>query len=337
VTRAAAALLGVLALAASAAAASPPPGSWAKAEIELVTAMGLMGADAATFRPADPLTAGELEALAAGLGGVPAKALADPSAGVTITQLDAALVRALGLGAAAHRFVAGLRAAGLKPPGRVGTEVVARLLGLRLDHADDSLELGPADLATRAEAAYSAAKILRWQGWERQYVEDLAASFAPPPVTGWQQTVLQTAVSLVGYPYVFGGTSGKVQERLGETVPGGFDCSGFVWRVYKTSRYAAGTALAATLQGRSTYAMSDEVSRSERIGFAALQPADVVFFGPRGPRSKPAEIGHMGVYLGGGWIVHASSTGVTLSPVDSAYYRPRFAWARRPLAEAGLE
>jgi cell wall-associated NlpC family hydrolase len=322
---------------APAALAAPPPASWAAPQIQLVTSRGLLGGDAAAFRPGDPLSAGQLNALVADLGGTPTGEPADPSEPVTIAELDAGLVRGLGLGGAARRFVDGVRAAGLSPSTRLGTEVVARLLGLRLDHADDSLELDPADPATRAEAAYSAAKILGWQGWEKQYAENLATSFAPPPVTGWQETILDTAVSLVGYPYVLAGAGELPQERLGETVPGGFDCSGLVWRVYKTARYAAGIALGATLQGRSTYAMSGEVPRAERIGFAALEPGDVVFFGRRGPASKPAEIGHAGIYLGGGWMVNASSTGVTLSPISSGYYRPRFAWARRPLAEAGLE
>jgi cell wall-associated NlpC family hydrolase len=331
-------LAALLALAAAPAApAAPPPPSWAAPQIQLVTSRGLLGGNAAAFRPDDPLSTGQLNALVAGLGGTPAGAPADPSGPVTISELDAALVRGLGLGDAARRFADGLRSAGLSPPARLGTEAVARLLGLRLDHADDSLEPGPSDPATRAEAAYSAAKILGWQGWEKQYVEDLASSFAPPPVTGWQQTILETAVSLVGYPYVFAGASELPQERLGQQVPGGFDCSGLVWRVYKTADYAAGTALADTIRGRSTYAMSGEVARSERVGYAALEPADVVFFGPRGRASKPAEISHAGIYLGDGWMVSAASTGVTLSPISSGYYRPRFAWARRPLAEAGLD
>jgi cell wall-associated NlpC family hydrolase len=337
IARPAAALVSLLALAmAPVAAGAPPSASWAKQEIELVTSQGLLGGDAAAFRPDDPLTAGELAELVRGLGGVPTKLTTDPSVPVSIAELDSALVRGLGLGDAARRFAAGLRLAGLTPSGRFGTEVVARLLGLRLDHPQDALELGPADSATRAEAAYSAAKILRWQGWETSYVEDLAAAFAPPPVAGWQQTILQTAVSLVGYPYVSGGTSENPESRPEGPVPGGFDCSGLIWRVYKTARYAVATSLAETLRGRSTYAMSGEVPRSERIGYALLEPGDVVFFGPEGPRSKPAEISHMGVYLGGGWIVHAASTGVSVSPLASGYYRPRFAWARRPLAEAGL-
>jgi hypothetical protein len=82
------------------------------------------------------------------------------------------------------------------------------------------------------------------------------------------------------------------------TVPGGFDCSGFVWRVYKLEPYPDAPALAAVLRGRTTYAMSGEVPKSERIDRASIEPGDVLFFGSRGPASKPSEIGHMGIYVG---------------------------------------
>jgi len=341
VSRLAAVTVAVLALAFLPPSATAARGraSWAQPEIALVTAHGLLGGDAASFRPDDPLTAGELASLVAGLTGTLPTAPTDPSAPVTITQLDAALVRGEGLGAAARRFADGVRAAGLAPPGRFGSEVVARLLGLRTDHprSQESLEPAPSSPASRAEAAYSAARILRWQGWEKPYVEQLAAGFAPPAVSGWQRTVLQQAVSLVGYPYVYAGTSEKPQTVLGQSVPGGFDCSGFVWRVFRLAPYAAGTPLANTIRGRSTSAMSGEVPPSQRIAPEALQPADVVFFGPKGPRSKPAQIDHAGIYLGGGWMVDAGTTGVRLSPLSVPYWQARLAWGRRPLAEAGLE
>jgi cell wall-associated NlpC family hydrolase len=82
--------------------------------------------------------------------------------------------------------------------------------------------------------------------------------------------------------------------------------------------------------------MSGEVPRSKRIGFTKLQPGDVLFFGPAGPRSKPASVGHAGIYLGGGWMIHSSGQGVAVTPL-TGWYRQQFAWARRPLAEAGLQ
>jgi cell wall-associated NlpC family hydrolase len=318
--------------------ASPRAAAWDQQQIVLVTSHGLLGGDAANFRPNDPLTAGDLADLVTGLTDRPSAPPADPSASVTIAQLDASLVRGEGLQAAAARFRAAAVAAGLQPPARFGPEVVARLLGLRTDHPrpQESLEPAPSSVASRAEAAYSAAKILAWQGWEVQSVTSLSATFALPLVSGWRQTILQQAVALIGYPYVFAGTSERPQTVLGQKVPGGFDCSGFVWRVYKLARYAAGTPLADTLKGRTTYAMSGEVPAAKRIGFAALQPGDVLFFGSNGPRSQPAQVYHAGIYLGGGWMIHSSGTGVSLAPIATGYYAKSFAWARRPLAEAGL-
>jgi cell wall-associated NlpC family hydrolase len=81
--------------------------------------------------------------------------------------------------------------------------------------------------------------------------------------------------------------------------------------------------------------MSGEVPRSQRVGLVDLQPADVIFFGDRGPRSQPAQVGHMGIYIGNGWFIHSSRYGVALATLDG-WYKREFAWARRPLAEAGL-
>ena len=317
-------------------AASKP--SWAQAQIRYVVQHGLMAKTVASFRADDPLTQGELATLVGGLTKRPAAAVANKAAPVTVTQLDARLVKALGLADAAATFGAGARAAGLAVHSRFGTETVARLLGLRTNHpaAQDDLELLPSDPVTRAETAYSVARILRFGGWETQYAEDAAATFELPLVRGWQKRVLDTAVRFVGFPYVWGGTSERSEAPFGVEAPGGFDCSGFIWRVYRLQAYAGGAALAATIKGRTTYQMSGEVPRSKRIGFAKLQAGDVLFFGPAGPRSKPASVGHAGIYLGGGWMIHSSGQGVAVTPLIG-WYRQQFAWARRPLAEAGLQ
>jgi cell wall-associated NlpC family hydrolase len=318
-------------------AASGAPASWAQAEIRLVVKRGLMARTVASFRPTDRLTQGELASLVAGLTTQPAGAVTNPTAAVTVTQLDARLVRALGLSDAAKTFTAGARAANLATPSRFGTETVARLLGLRTNHPakHDDLELLPSDPVTRAETAYSVARILRFHGWEAQYAEDAAETFAPPRLGAWQKRVLDTAVRFVGFPYVWGGTSEKAEAPFGIEARGGFDCSGFVWRVYKLQAYPGGAGLSATIKGRTTYQMSGEVPRSQRIPFARLVPGDVLFFGPAGPRSKSASIGHAGIYLGGGWMIHSSGQGVAVTPL-TGWYRQQFAWARRPLAEAGL-
>jgi len=227
--------------------------------------------------------------------------------------------------------------AGLQPPPATGTEAVARMLGLRLNHpaAQDDLELLPTDAATRAEAAYSFAQVLRIDAWQTDAVRQAAESFTLPALTPWQRTILTTAVHFVGYPYVWGGTSPTAETDFGVRAAGGFDCSGFVWRVYKLTPYEGEGTLASVLRGRTTYQMSGEVPRRELVPAAKLQPADVMFFGARGRNSKPSEVDHSALYLGNGWFVQSSDEGVTLLPFDGWYTRS-FAWARRPLREAGL-
>jgi hypothetical protein len=370
------ALVPLLAFAgAAAASSSKQPASWAAPQIRVIAAAGLMGAqDVASFRASDLLTAQSLEDLAFALKQrltpppveppvvplvptvtVPAvtttdpvppapapvptapKQMANPDLPVTMAQLDLRLVQSLGLGKAANEFSAGARAVGLKVPGRFGTEVVARLLGLRLNHpaAEDSLELRPTDPATRAEAAYSAARILQFQGQEVETVQSLADSFMLPTLTDWQKRILTTALARVGMPYIWGGTSDGPELEFGVASRGGYDCSGFVWRVYKLQTYPGEGTLASVLHGRTTFQMSGEVPSAQRIGLANLQPADVIFFGDRGPRSQPAQVGHVGIYVGNGWFVHSSDYGVALARLDG-WYANEFAWARRPLAEAGL-
>ena len=322
---------------------APVVRSWADAQIKLVTAAGMLGSDAETFRATDPLTRGEL-ATALGAWGEHATIPADPGRLVTMRELDAQLVGALGLGEAARRIRTSAQAAGLAPTAMLGTETVARLLGLRMNHpqGQDELELLPTQPATRAEAAYSFARALALTPGQISWLDQLSQTFAPSDLGEWQSAVLTRALRFVGYPYVWAGTSETTQVLWSATapggtvtLPGGFDCSGFVWRVYKTKPFPEAPLLGDTLKGRTTYAMSAEVKKPARIGFDALEPGDVLFFGSKGIRSKPAEVGHSGIYVGNGWFVHSSSAGVTLQPLEG-WYTKTFAWARRPLAEAGL-
>jgi cell wall-associated NlpC family hydrolase len=327
------------------AAPAPPAAavSWAAAQIQAVTAVGILGTDPATFRPTEPLTRGELaDALVA--WGKPAGAVGDRARPVTIRELDARLVGVLGLQPAAARFRIAARDAGLEPTSMLGTETVARLLGLRLNHpqGSDELELLPTQPATRAEAAYSFARALSLTPGQLASLDQVSQTFSLPELDAWQQAIVARALRFVGYPYVWAGTSEKTQQLWSATapggtvtLPGGFDCSGFVWRVYKTKPFAGAPGLADILKGRTTYAMSAEIKKPARIGIADLMPGDVIFFGSRGPLSSPAEVGHTGIYVGNGWFVHSSGAGVTLQPLQG-WYSKTFAWARRPLAEAGL-
>jgi cell wall-associated NlpC family hydrolase len=214
---------------------------------------------------------------------------------------------------------------------------VARLLGLRINHpqGQEHLELGPSQPATRAEAAFSLARLRELGDGSLATVRTLASSLRLPVYDEWQRALLDRAVRFVGYPYVWAGSSEQPQELYYGSAPGGFDCSGLVWRVVKLEPLPGAPALAAVLKGRTTFSMSAEILKARRIAPDRLQAGDLVFFGDRGPQSVPGQIGHMGIYAGGGWFVHSSGNGVTLQPLQG-WYAERLAWGRRVLAEAGL-
>ena len=311
--------------------------SWAKGQIRVAVQSGLMGPSVSRFRPGAPLTRRALARIVAGITREQ-QVVSNPDRPVTMARLDRALVRALGLAPGARHVLRELRATHLSPPHRAGYEMVARLLQLRTNHpaSQDWLELRPRDAATRAEAAWSVARIIGFGSSELEWAKGEARSFdLPASLTTWKRRVLTRAVRFIGFPYVWGGTSEHRQTLFGVRSRGGFDCSGFVWRVYKTHPYAGAPKLGTTIHGRTTYDMSGEIPRSARIARRNLAPADVLFFGARGVRSSPSEVGHMGINLGKGWFIHSSGQGVTILPLDG-WYSDSFAWGRRVLREAGL-
>jgi cell wall-associated NlpC family hydrolase len=329
-------LLIIVVLAALAVAPTADAASWARPQIRTVVANGLMGPSVDEFRPGQPVTRGELGYAIAVLTGEP-QVVVDPDRPLTMAQLDRRLVGYLALRGAANSFRRTATGAGLDPPYRFGDEVVARLLQLRINHPADQdyLELRPNDVATRAEAAYSLARVLGLDQWDKDWVNSLASSFALPSYTSWQLRVLRRSVNFTGFPYVWGGTWEHQQTLFGVTDRGGFDCSGFVWRIYKLVPYEGGGTLSSVIQGRTTYQMSGEVPKSARISRSNLKPGDVLFFGSNGTSSTPSQVDHTGIYLGHGWMIHSSGQGVTVIPF-AGWYVDRFAWARRPLREAGL-
>lgn len=114
--------------------------------------------------------------------------------------------------------------------------------------------------------------------------------------------IVQTAMSYVGVPYAYGGTS-----------PSGFDCSGFVRYVYA----ANGISLPRTADAQ--YGSGYGVSSGQ------LQPGDLVFFSTY--EDGPS---HSGIYLGGGRFISAtSSRGVAIDSLYSSYWGPRYIGAKR--------
>ena len=297
-----------------------------------------MAPSVAAFRPNDSLTQAELQDLVAGLTEEPPKQAANPGAPVTMAQLDARLVRALGLGAEATAFYRSSRS------GRPASARALRHRGRRTParpahqspHGPGRSRDGFRRIRRRAlRPPTPPPQILRMSDWETKNVEEAAATFEIPTLTAWQRRVLTTAVSFIGFPYVWGGESEWPASPFGLQARGGFDCSGFAWRVYKLQSYRGAPQLAGTLRGRTAAAMAGEVPRQRRIKLGRLAPADLLFFGDGGRRANAARIDHMAIYLGNGWLIQSSRNGVALAPV-AGWYDDRLAWGRRPLSEAGL-
>ena len=105
-----------------------------------------------------------------------------------------------------------------------------------------------------------------------------------------RMNVVNYALQFVGNPYVYGGTS----------LTNGTDCSGFTMSVYAHFGYYIPRTAAAQMQGLSSVSLS------------AIQPGDLLFY-----RDSSGGIGHVTMYIGGGQVVHASSstTGIIISSV----------------------
>jgi cell wall-associated NlpC family hydrolase len=328
-----AALLTLAPAAPAAHAARVTLANWDRRDQRAVARAGLLPAIDGTFAGDRPLAAGDLRgalaALAARDGSSPVPA---PVSGhVSVAGLDRLLVEQLGLADVAAAVQHEAWRAGLNPPARFGSEVVARYLGLRFNHpaAQDALELYPWQPITRAEAAYSLARILRFSGWEAQEARATFARFQLPQYTAAQREVLRIAVSKIGMPYIWGGTSDHPQWLFGQDVKGGYDCSGFAWRVYKLS----GLPWGRQIHGRTAALQAGEIPRSQRIRLTRVHPADLLFFGPGRfwQRATEARIVHEGIALSPDWAIHSSAQGVYVLPLWQGWLHDAFSWARRVL------
>ena len=247
---------------------------------------------------------------------------------MTLTRFDALLVQQLGLGDVAAHVQQVAASAGLKPPSYFGTEVVARFLGLRYNHpsGEDSLELYPWNTITRAEAAHSFAVALQQGGWAVQSAREALGAFALPHYSSDQLRVLRIAVSKIGMPYVWAGTTDGTEDGLEH---GGYDCSGFAWRVYKVS----GLPWGRQILGRTAAEQGGGIPKSRRIHLQSVQGGDLLFFGSAHFNSTASEanVDHEGIALSSEWAIHSSSQGVYVLPLDSGWLAQQFTWARRVL------
>lgn len=129
-----------------------------------------------------------------------------------------------------------------------------------------------------------------------------AATANLPSVTNGNE-ITRTASRFLGTPYLFGGEG-----------PAGIDCSSLVQQVFREHRISLPrTALEQNKAGQ-------EVPEGE------LREGDLLFFHTYAPYPS-----HVGIYLGEGKMIHASSGSgkVVVSDMNSDYYRSRFIGAKR--------
>lgn len=115
------------------------------------------------------------------------------------------------------------------------------------------------------------------------------------------QRIIAEAKKFVGTPYKFGGTS-----------PSGFDCSGFVYYTHKR--------VGKTLPRSSTLMFQ----RGTPVHKSRLRPGDLVFFSTY---KKGAS--HVAIYIGNNLMIHATSKGVKIDDLNSAYWSSKFIGAKR--------
>ena len=113
----------------------------------------------------------------------------------------------------------------------------------------------------------------------------------------------RSALRFLGVPYSFGGTT-----------TAGFDCSGFVQHVF-------------AMLGISLPRTADAQYGAGHRAVGGPKPGDLVFFDTYGG------VSHVGIYLGKGKFVHASSShGVMVSRLSDSYWAARYVGAKRLIA-----
>ena len=120
------------------------------------------------------------------------------------------------------------------------------------------------------------------------------------------EELLGQAKSYMGVPYVWGGAT-----------PAGFDCSGYVQYVYGQ----VGIELPRTADV--------QFNAGEEVAIGSEAPGDMVFFETYAPGAS-----HVGIYLGDGEFIHASSSGcVRISSLEEDYFKARYLGAKRVLEQ----
>ncbi len=141
------------------------------------------------------------------------------------------------------------------------------------------------------------AEAARRKSEESALLQELLANASAKGINAAPGTPVETALAYHGVPYLWGGET-----------PAGLDCSGLV--LYVFAQHGVDLPHYSGLQ----------FTMGEKVSPVALQPGDVVFFG--------SPVHHVGIYMGGGYYIHAPRTGDFVK-ISRLADRSDFAGARR--------
>ncbi|CAG7615839.1 hypothetical protein PAESOLCIP111_01832 [Paenibacillus solanacearum] len=121
--------------------------------------------------------------------------------------------------------------------------------------------------------------------------------------------IIDTGDDFMGVRYKFGAPSGS--DKV-------FDCSSFMQYIFKEH----GVKLPRESR--------DQAKKGKHVSRSNLKKGDLVFFSTR--KSGKGKIGHVGVYIGNGKILHTyGKPGVTISTIKSGWWDDHYITARRVL------
>lgn len=111
--------------------------------------------------------------------------------------------------------------------------------------------------------------------------------------------IVNLAEKYLNIPYVYGGTNTST----------GIDCSAFIQSLYNK--------LGVNLP-RTTY---EQINVGKKVSMKDLQPGDAVFFNTDSSKNNPS---HVGLYIGNGKMIHASSAAGKVITTDFNAYAKKF-------------
>jgi cell wall-associated NlpC family hydrolase len=181
--------------------------------------------------------------------------------------------------------------------------VAALESGVHAKKDAEAPSLGPVALSMPPSAVLTE-EARMWGGWRTSAPVKHRRRTAASEAERIAATLTHSAMRFIGTPFVFGGTSIY-----------GFDCSGYVQHVF---------GMLGMHIPRTADAQYDAAHRIH----GRMTRGDLVFFQTYAPG-----VSHVGIYLGGGKFIHASSHGVRVSRLSEYYWRSRYLGAKRVIAK----